>query len=289
MDVERVAAERLLHRGLNHVEFYDLPVEEVEDMSGLIDDFAREGRDSFSLHAPVGRGGDFPWKGVTCFYLCEDADRRALSFRMLGRAIDAAQRWGATHVVTHLTYGVHDSTNTKTAERLAREACVKLAKMSRDAGVPVDIEFAAYTDTFHEPRQFLDAISDHPELGICVDVGHAGLGAMLRRRSFLDDVRALGARARSLHLWDTLGAEHTKVHHHTPLHPSQRPAGGWLDIEDAVRAVLEQAPDCFIVFEYPVKEVTAEIQEGYDWIAEIARPYREETEKLLAPDAISPG
>ncbi len=274
MDVERVAAERLLHRGLGHVEFYDLPVEEVEDMSGLIDAFAAEGRSSFSLHAPVGRGGDFPWTGVTCFYLCEDPDRRALSFLTLGHALDAARRWGASHVVTHLTYGGHDSRDAATAERLAHEACARLAEMSREAGVPVDIEFAAYTDSFHEPGQFLDAIDAHPELGICVDVGHAGLGAMLRRRNFLDDIGALSARARSVHLWNTLGMEHTKEYHHTPLHPSQKSVGGWLDIEGAVRTVLDHAPDCFIVFEYPIEEVTSIIQEGYDWIAAIADAYR---------------
>jgi len=274
MEVERVAAERLLHRGLGHVEFYDLPVEEVEDMGGLIDDFAAEGRDSFSLHAPVGRGEDFPWAGVTCFYLCEDPDRRRLSFRTLGHALNAARRWGASYVVTHLTYGVYDSTDTRTAERLAGEACAALAEMSREAGVPVDIEFAAYTDSFHAPGQFLDAIDDHQELGLCIDVGHAGLGSAIRERRPLDDIGALSQRVRSLHLWNTLGVEHTKKHHHTPLHPSQRPDGGWLDIEATVRAVLERAPDCSIVFEYPVEKVTPEIQEGYDWIAAIADTYR---------------
>ena len=274
MEVEHVAAERLLHRGLGHVEFYDLPVEEVEDMGGLIDAFAAEGHDTFSLHAPVGRGDDFPWAGVTCFYLCEDADRRALSFRTLGRALDAARRWGATHVVTHLTFGKYDSCNATTAERLAGEACANLAEMSHDAGVPVDIEFAAYTDSFHAPGKFLDAINGYPELGLCIDVGHAGLGAGIRERRVLDDIEELSQRARSLHLWNTLGAEHTKEFHHTPLHPSQQPVGGWLDIDAAVRTVLEQAPDCSIVFEYPVEEVTPEIQEGYDWIAAIADTYR---------------
>jgi len=287
MGVERVPAERLLHRGLDHVEFYDLPAAEVDDMTDLIGAFAAERRDSFSLHAPVGRGDDFPWAGVTCFYLCEDADRRALSFRTLRRAVDAAARWGATHVVTHLTFGVYDSKDAGTAERLAHEACARMADMSRDAGVPIDVEFGAYTDTFHEPRQFLNAIADHAELGICVDVGHAGLGAMIRERRFLDDVRVLAARARSLHLWNTLGVAHWKEHHHTPLHPSQRPAGGWLDIEGAVRAVLERAPGCCIVFEYPVEHVTAEIQEGYDWIAGIARADRGKPERPEAHNAVS--
>ena len=287
MAVERVAAERLLHRGLGHVEFYDLPVAEVEDMSGLIDAFAAEGRSSFSLHAPVGRGEDFPWPGVTCFYLCEDEDRRALSFRSLDHTLDAAARWGATHVVTHLTFGKTDSTNTSNAERLAGGACKKMADMSRKAGIPVHIEFAAYTDSFHQPVQFLDAIADHAELSLCIDVGHAGLGAAIRQRSFLGDIAALAARAGSLHLWNTLGLEHTKQHHHTPLHPSQKPAGGWLDIEGAVRTVLEQAPDCPIVFEYPVDTVSAEIREGYDWIAAMAREYQQKKEKPQARAAVS--
>jgi len=279
--------ERLLHRGLGHVEFYDLPVAEVDDMRPLIDAFHREGLNSFSLHAPVGRGEDFPWAGVTCFYLCEDKARRDLSFAMLERTLDAAAKWGATHVVTHLTFGRYDSRDAATAEGLAHDACATIAGLSRRAGVAVDIEFAAYTDSFHTPRQYLEAIAEHPELGLCIDVGHIGLGAALRERRFLDDIEALSQRARSIHLWNTLGLEHTRKHHHTPLHPSQRASHGWLDIEAAVRTVLDRNPGCFVVFEYPIETVTPEIQDGYEWIAEIAEAYRP-TPFLSSPKTFFP-
>lgn len=270
---KRTPPESLLHRGLGHVEFFDLAPRQLENLGPLLEAFSREGRESFSFHAPAARPEEFPYSGVTCFFLCEDAKKRELSFRLLGHTVAAARRWKAAYVVTHLTFGKTDTRNPRTAEHLAAEACRRIAEMSAATGVPVDIEFASYSDGFHRPDLFLETVSRHPELGVCIDIGHAFLGALARERDYLDDVAVLALGARSLHLWNTTGPEHTRRHHHTPLHPSQRVEEGWLDVKRIMETVLAQNPKVHVVFEYPVADVTPEIQAGYDWVAEIVKRF----------------
>ncbi|MDH5748877.1 MAG: sugar phosphate isomerase/epimerase [Rhodospirillales bacterium] len=270
MTSRRHPAERLVHRGIGHVEFYDLPPAEVEDMAPLLERFVAEGRAGFSFHTPIARGPDFPYSPIACFFLSENETKRELSFAQVERTLQAARRWGAGHVVTHLTYGPGDTKDADAARKLAAAACRRFAELSRETEIPLDIEFAAYTESFHRPDDFLDVIAPHSELGICIDVGHAGLGALIRNRDVAADVETLASKARSLHLWNTLGLEHTKKFHHSALHPSQSPADGWLDVPRLTETVLRISPQVKIIFEYPVDRMTPEIQEGYDWISAIA-------------------
>jgi len=273
----RAPAAGLLHRGLGRVEFFDYARGDLEALGEALETLAGEGRRCFSFHAPIVRPGYFPFPGETCFFLNQDPAKRALSFRLLADTLTQARRWGAEYVVTHLTYGPSDTPERSLARRLAGEACARLAILSRAAGVPVDVEFAAYSPAFDRPEDFLAAVAEHPELGLCLDVGHAFLGAQRRQADFLADVATLAPWARSLHLWNTQGLDHKRCHGHVPLHPSQRPAEGWIDIERVLEAVLEGNPEVRIIFEYPVVAMTPEIEAGYDWIAELvsARPRAE--------------
>lgn len=264
----------LLHRGLGRAEFFDLATEGLESLAGTLASLADEGRPRFSFHAPIIRPDYFPFTGETCFFLNEDPGRRALSLRLLTDTLVEARRWGAEYVVTHLTYGATDTLDRGTARRLAREACGRMATVSRDFSVPIDVEFAAYSPAFDRPEDFIEAVVPHPELGICLDVGHAFLGTERRNADYLEHIGALAPRARSMHLWNTKGMDHNKRHGRAPLHPSQDPAEGWIDLERVLEVVLESNDAVRIIFEYPVAKVTPEVQAGYDWVAELVSRYR---------------
>lgn len=266
MSDRHIPPESLLHRGVGMVEFFDLSEGELANLQPLIDQFAQEGRDRFSFHAPIARPQEFPYSGVTCFYLSEDDDLRELSFDILGRSLAAAAEWGAEYVVTHLSYGPTDSKDPDRADELAQSACRRMAEMSANAEIPLDLEFAAYTDSFNRAERFAQIIEPWDELGICLDVGHAFVGAAIRERDFYSDLDALLPKVRSAHLWNSLGAEHTALYGHTPLHPSQRPAEGWIDIEAVLDKLLIKDNSVNLVFEYPIDRVTEKIQEGYDWV-----------------------
>ena len=264
---ERAPEAGLLHRGLGRVEFFDYARRDLEALAAALQGLAGEGHPCFSFHAPIVRPPYFPFPGEACFFLNQDPAKRALSFRLLADTLGEAKRWGAEYVVTHLTYGPSDTPERPLAARLAREACDRMAGLSRESGVAIDVEFAAYSEAFDRPEDFLAVVTGHPELGICLELGHAFLGAEQRRRDFLGDIALLAPWARSMHLWNTKGEDHKRGFGHVPLHPSQTPAEGWIDIECVLDAVLERNPSVRIIYEYPVVAVTPEIQAGYDWIA----------------------
>ncbi len=266
-EARRVEAAGLVHRGLGRVEFFDLTASALAGLEETLDDLAEEGRHRFSFHSPIVRPPSFPYSGVTCFFLNEDPDLRGRSFELLEGTLAAAAAFGADYVVSHLTYGPTDCRDEARAAALAEEACRQMARLSRAYGVPVHIEFAAYSAAFNSASRFVELVAPHPELGICIDVGHAALGAAARGRDPMADIATLAPLCLSMHLWNTKGAAHTAAHGHTPLHPSQRPEDGWFDVAGAVRLVTEFNRSVEIVFEYPVRRVTAEIRAGYEWIA----------------------
>ncbi len=271
-------AARLLHRGLGRAELFDFLPEDLAGGSALRAQLEAEGLQRLSFHAPMPRPGYFAFPGVACFYLCEDEWRRELSFSLLEDTLRAAADMRAEYVVTHLTYGRTDTLDPVRARRLAHAACARIGALARRYDVPVNIEYAAYTGAFHDPQAFVDVVAEHGELGLCIDTGHAAIGAQMRGRDYLDDIRALAPLARAMHLWNTRGEAHYRTHGHTPLHPAQAPAEGWIDIEAALDIVLAHNPQVAIVFEYPVAEVDATIRAGYEWIAAhvagAARKYR---------------
>jgi sugar phosphate isomerase/epimerase len=267
--IVRAPERNLVHRGVGRVEFHDLNEEAMDGLRSTLDELADEGRRRFSFHAPVIRPDYYPFPAVFQFFLNEDEEKRQLNFRALGDTLERARDWGADYVVTHLTFGGGDTDDRAAAERLAEDACGRIAGMSGAAGVPVDIEFAAYTDSFHQPGQFVAALAPHAELGICLDIGHAFIGASIRGRDYWADLEVLAGRARSVHLWNTKGPEHFKQDPHTPLHPSQRPGDGWIDVGRSLRVLLNGGAVNNIIFEYPVETVTGRIREGYDWVADM--------------------
>jgi sugar phosphate isomerase/epimerase len=266
----RAPAASLIHRGLGRVEFFDLTADELAGLDRIKADLAAEGRPQISFHAPIHRPDWYPEVGVACHFLCEDAGERERSFRLLDHTLERARAHGADYVVTHLTFGPTDTRDPAVADRLAEDSCARFAAMSRAHDMPIDVEFAAYTDSFNDPATFARKVTAHPELGLCIDVGHTFLGSIKRGRDFLDDIRTLAPHARSLHLWNTTGPEHARLHHHTPLHPDQKPADGWIDLEAALKIVMAaNLVPPRVIFEYPVETVTPEIQAGYDWVEAI--------------------
>jgi len=260
-----VAEACLMHRGLGHVEFFDFSPKAMDALRASYAGLKGHGYKGLSFHAPMPRPAFFPFAGVTCFFLNEDPDRRALSFRLLEETLRYAQAWNADHIVTHLTYGKTDTSDPGKALGLARNAGEIFAALSDRYGIPIHLEFAAYTRSFNKAGQFVGIVSQYEELGICVDSGHTMLGARMHGRDYLDDIRTLAPQARSLHLWNTQAKDQI----HVPLHPSQSASQGWIDIEKILEIVLACNPRIPIVFEYPVTELTPDIQAGYDWVEQM--------------------
>ncbi len=262
-----------LHRGLRHVEFFDYPPNDMVELKSTYEEMAAKGHKGLSFHAPMPRPVFFPYSGVTCFFLNDKPEHRELSFQLIENTLQHAQDWDADYIVTHLTYGKTDTSDPDKAKQLARDTCERFASLSSNYCVPINIEFAAYTTAFNDPEQFIELVSQHEELGICIDTGHTMFGAQIHKRDYFDDIEILAPHTRSMHLWNT----RCKTYDHIPLHPSQSPQDGWIDIEKTLEIVLSKNPNSTIVFEYPVAEVTPDIQEGYDWIENMVKRITQKT------------
>lgn len=251
-----------LHRGIDCIELFDYPEEALPALRETVTRMRNNGCKTLSFHTPMPRPAYYTDTGVACTYLHEDSARREISFALLDNTLTHAKAWQADYVVTHLTYGKTDTHDPERATVLAAAACARFAALSRAHMLPIDVEFAAYTATFNSAAQFAEAVAPHPELGLCIDTGHAMLGARLNQRDYFADIRTLAPRARSMHLWNTLGDSPE----HIPLHPAQSSTEGWIDLEQTLRIALAHNPEINIVFEYPVAKVDHLIQSGYDWI-----------------------
>ncbi len=76
-----------------------------------------------------------------------------------------AKEWEGDFIVTHLTWK-DDSHNRKMVMDLASNIKAKLSDLADKYKLPTNIEFGGYFGHFHEPKQFVDFVKDHPILGI---------------------------------------------------------------------------------------------------------------------------
>jgi sugar phosphate isomerase/epimerase len=254
----------LIHRGIGRVEVFDFAPDRLPALQRVLSEKGLP----FSIHAPLTRPLNSDYPAVAVFFLSEDSRRRELSLAMLGQTVLDAGAWGAEYVVTHLNWA-DDTDDEAEAVRLAEESAERLSAMAQE--MPVHIECGGYTGAFHQPRQFVELVSAHPSLGLCVDIGHLWLIAQARGRDFYRDLEVLAPAARSVHLWNARDMATYRRCHHVPLHPSQRPEDGWIDIPRALGILLEVSPGCRLIFEYREDGLPpARMQEGFAWVEELA-------------------
>lgn len=266
--MERVKAAGLLHTGLDRYEVFDFQGERL----GKLKEFLKAKRRPFSFHVPFFRPSYFPHPGVSTFFLNGNPKRRELSFQLINSTLHYAKGWGADFVVTHLAWK-DDSQNRRKVMNLVSNTKSRFCDLSDTYHIPINVEFGGYSGHFHEPVQFVEFVSDHPLLGICLDIGHTFLISKARNRNFFKDVETLAPQTKSIHVWNTKGLDHTKKHNHVPVHPSQKTGDSWIDIRKTLEIILEHKKDCEIVFEYNhtyFDKIPKKIKEGMDWVRNIA-------------------
>ena len=265
--MERARPAGYLHTGLDRYEVFDFQ----EDGLGELESFIKSKKLPFSFHVPFFRPSYFPYTGVTTFFLNDDPEKRALSFKLIDSTMHYANKWSADFVVTHLTWK-DDSLDRKKVMDLTSYTRSKFCDLADRYKLPINIEFGGYSGHFHEPEQFVDFVKDHSSLGICIDIGHTSLISGIRNRNFFRDIEIMAPHTKSIHMWNTKGLEHNKKHNHVPVHPSQKAEDGWVDIKKTLEIILGHNKDCNIIFEYNhtyYDNIPDEVQEGMEWVKEI--------------------
>lgn len=236
--------ERCLNHALNGCQVFDFPVTDLRGLRSRL--YAMP---SFSIHAPLPTPSSYPGSASTSFLLDPDPIKRQATLDMLRRTMSVAAQWGAQYVVIHFG-GLH-SEGLSRAEilELAHDAAARLDVLGREHGVPLHIEYAAYNARFALPQELVDLVSGYAGLGICLDVGHARVGAQMLGLDEWSVFKTLAPHTRSMHLWTLRDRQDVRRYRHTPVHPTLTPAGGWIDVPRVLELVLGHNPACDLVFE----------------------------------------
>jgi sugar phosphate isomerase/epimerase len=271
--------ERRLNLALHGCETFDFAPADLVALRERLRAF-----DAFSVHAPLPTDPAYPGRATTSFLLDPDPANRTASLKLLHRTVQTASEWGALYVVVHFG-GLHsDGLSRPEVLELADQTAARLDAWAAQYSMPLHLEYAAYNPSFAAPGDLIALVSRYPHLHVCLDTGHARVGAEMLGIDEWDIVRALAPYTRSMHLWTIRGRVDVHRYHHVPVHPSLTPAGGWIDIPRWLDTVLSVQPACAIVFEpddlYD-PEPTWEAQ-GVEWVRELVARYR-------LSDSVPPG
>jgi sugar phosphate isomerase/epimerase len=269
--------ERTYARGLSRARYgcqvFDYGVMHLRELRDGLDSMP-----SFSIHAPLPTPADYPGSASTAFLLDPDPSKRQATLDMLRQTVRLAAEWGAQYVVVHFG-GLHsDGLSEAEVWASAHDAAAQLDALSQQHAMPLHIEYAAYNPSFAHPHELAELVSDYAGLGICLDVGHARVGAQMLGLDEWEVLKTLARHTQSMHLWTLRTREDVRRYHHTPVHPTLTPAGGWIDIPRVLDLVLGSNPACDLVFENDLifQSDPAWLAEGEAWVRGLVACYVED-------------
>jgi sugar phosphate isomerase/epimerase len=232
-------------RALNGCQVFDYGVGDLRALRSRLHSAV-----SFSFHAPMPTPASYPGHSSTSYLLDPDADKRRATMEMLRRTVNLAAQWGAQYVVVHFG-GLHsEGLSRAEVHRLAHDAAAQLSALSLQHGVPVHIEYAAYNPSYSGPHELVDLVAGYEGVSVCLDVGHARIGAQMLGLDEWEVYETLAPYTQSVHLWTLRDREDARRYRHTPVHPTLTPSGGWIDVPQVVDLVLRHNPACDFVFEW---------------------------------------
>jgi sugar phosphate isomerase/epimerase len=205
-----------------------------------------------------------------------DPIKRKASLDLLQRTVQVAAEWGALYVVIHFG-GLHsDGLSRAEVLELADQAAAQLDAWACELHMPVHIEYSAYNPSFATPEDHAALVSRYAHIDVCLDVGHARVGAEMLGIDEWAVVQALAPHTRSMHLWTARDREDIGRYHHVPVHPTLTASEGWIDIPRLLDVVLTRQPDCAVVFEPDslYNSDPAWRAEGVSWVRDLVAPYR---------------
>jgi sugar phosphate isomerase/epimerase len=261
----------ILSNGLRRGEFYNFLPQSLPELRREIEQHSL----AVSVHAPLLRTPWYP-DPPTWSFLCDiDAAKRQLSLKMIQETMELAQDFGAEYVVVH--FPSPPSTDVSGIDlaqlrEIAWQGALCLAELSRKYSLPIHIEGFG-PSPFLRVDFLLEVISNFPGLLYCFDTGHMHIASQRDGFDLYQFAQQLAPFIGSIHLWNNRSMEDYLAFRHIPVHPSQKPEEGWVDIAHILRLILSKNPSCCIVFEsgfrYPEALGGYDFREGVRWVKEL--------------------
>ena len=257
--------------GLRRGEFYNLPSQALPDLREEIT--WREL--TASVHAPLVRTAWHPLPPTLSFLCDPSEEKRQLSLRMIRETMSLASELDVEYVVVHFpapSATEDGSTDYATLETIAWDSASRLAEMSEEHGTPIHIEGFGPSPFLNV--DFLTQVTNaFPSLLYCFDTGHMHISAQRDGFDLYKCAEEMAANVGSIHLWNDRSIEDYLAFRHIPVHPSQKPEEGWVDIPLVLRSILSQNPTCRVIlesgFNYPAALGGHDFREGVEWVKEL--------------------
>jgi sugar phosphate isomerase/epimerase len=262
--------EVIVGNGLRRGEFYNLPADDIPKLKRLI----RQHRLDWSIHTPLVQLDWYP-QPPTWSFLCDvDSCNRDLTMKMINLTLDHAEEYGAGYIVVHFPSPASDESGESEGklESIAWQSCDRLAELSLKRRIPIHIEGVGQSRLIN--AEFLTAVlKEFSPLRYCFDTAHANLAAIYNGFDLYELQLSLMPYVGSIHLWNTRGREDYLTFRHIPVHPSQRPEDGWVDIARVLRAVDSDKGLLPVILEnepsYPESLGNYDYREGVKWVREL--------------------
>lgn len=263
--------ERILSNELRRGEFYHFPPEDVAELKRQV---RAEGL-AASIHTPLVRPEWYP-NPPTWTFLCDaDAELRQKNLRLVELTMEAAEDLGAEYVVVHFPSPANGATATLALDQqqyIARDSVERLAELGLKHQIPIHIEGFG-PSPFLTPQFLGQVAAEYPPLRYCWDVAHMYIAAQRDGFDYYEFAAALAPAVGSVHLWNTRHLEDYLNYRHIPVHPSQSPEDGWVDIPRILRLLLQGEAKLPIIFEsgyhYPPALGNHDVREGMQWVKNI--------------------
>lgn len=232
--------DRLLPYEPEVVEFYNYPSSALCTVERFC---ARHGIQP-ALHAPTPYDEPVP---LTRFAPTgPDPDEAATALRLTEASVRCAADLGALHVVVHFPspYPPYPAAG---FTRWCADFLDAAAALGAEHGVRVLIENLTPHPLLHTPEHYREALATRPQLGFCLDLGHAHLLSPHEGPAAFAD--ALGRRVRSMHVYNTT-ADRYRSHGHEMAAPEQDPDRGYLGLDDLLPRLVARTAPAVLVLEH---------------------------------------
>lgn len=273
LNVNRIEhlTEKLPSLGLKRAELFIFSRSELPEVKRQIE----KQELTVSIHAPVPRPTWYPYPPTWTFLNYLDPEKRNLYVRLVDETVEAAKDLGAKYVVAHFPGPLAEEdagADIKKLSEIAFDSAARLADISDRYDVDIQIEGFG-PSPFLNIEFVAEVLTRHPRLRYCFDIAHSHLAEQRQEIDYYGFLYDLLPYLGSVHVWQSRHVDDYLSHRHIPLHPTQRPEEGWVDVERVVRLVHEKRPTIPFIMEYPgwFPEPWKDLdyREGVRWLQDI--------------------
>jgi sugar phosphate isomerase/epimerase len=261
--------EGIIENGLSRGEFYNFTKEELPALERQILRYKLK----MSIHAPLVRLDWYPDPPTWSFLCNVSKEDRNLTMKMIVGTVEQADDFGAEYVVVHFPTSCSDAAGESQQKLLniAWKSCDQLAELSAKRDIPIHIEGVG-ASPFLNAELLCQMLGEYPVLRYCFDTGHMQLASQEAGFDLYAFAEQITPYVGSIHLWNTRSHDDYKTFHHIPVHPSQNPEEGWVDIARVLK-ILAQAHAIILesAYKYPEALGNYDYRDGVKWVKELVK------------------